>query len=252
MLPRALHHHVSRDCCPRGGGWEAAPPRREEEENSTTRRRGRKATSPKTGRRQATPPPDRQIVGSLSICRFAHLILASDLGRQAHKSTQTHNFATFLKFIKCQNIKVNFDFVRVNTTNERTGLSTETTRRRVRRTTTHQQAQHELARLDHLNGSRISVGNLDDHVTPRLFGCEAGCTRTLGTSSRPAVRQAVVARCEFQSVAARSRQCVYPSETSTCRSVSTPRRSWVNSITFSCRASCAALTTGMRCLALAS
>ena len=35
--------------------------------------------------------------------------------------------------------------------------------------------------------TRISVGNLDDLVTPRLFGCEAGCARTLGTSSRPAV-----------------------------------------------------------------
>ena len=71
-----------------------------------------------------------------------------------------------------------------------------------------------------------------DLVTPRLCGCEAGCTRTLGTSSRPAVCQAVVARCAFHSVAARSHRCVYPSETSTCRSVSTLRRAWVNSTTF--------------------
>ena len=42
--------------------------------------------------------------------------------------------------------------------------------------------------------TRISFGNLDDLVTPRFFGCEAGCTRTLGISSRAAVRQAVVAR----------------------------------------------------------
>ena len=53
--------------------------------------------------------------------------------------------------------------------------------------------------------TRISVGNLDDLVTPRLFGCEAACARTL---DRPAVRQAVVAGCAFPSVAARSRLCV--------------------------------------------
>ena len=47
-------------------------------------------------------------------------------------------------------------------------------------------------------------------------------------------------------VAARSRQCVYPCETSTCRSVSTFRRSWVSSIISCCTASCAALTSDMR------
>ena len=56
--------------------------------------------------------------------------------------------------------------------------------------------------------TRISVGNLDDLVTPRLFRCEAGCTRALGTSSREVVRQAVVAGCAFHSVAAHSRLCV--------------------------------------------
>ena len=52
--------------------------------------------------------------------------------------------------------------------------------------------------------------------------------------------------CAFQSVAARSLFCMYPSETSSCRSVSTLRRSWVNSIIFCCRASRAALTSYMR------
>ena len=52
--------------------------------------------------------------------------------------------------------------------------------------------------------------------------------------------------CAFQSVAARSLFCMYPSETSSCRSVSTLRRSWVNSIIFCCRASRAALTSDMR------
>ena len=66
---------------------------------------------------------------------------------------------------------------------------------------------------------RIFVGNLEDLVTARLFGCEAGCTRTLGTSSWVAVRQAVVAGCVFRSVAVGSRLCVYLSETSTCWSV---------------------------------
>ena len=59
-------------------------------------------------------------------------------------------------------------------------------------------------------------------------------------------------KCAFQSVPARSRQCVNPSKTSTCRSVSTLRRSWVNSIIFCCRASCAALTSDMRWPASAS
>ena len=52
--------------------------------------------------------------------------------------------------------------------------------------------------------------------------------------------------CAFQSVAVRSLFCMYPSETSSCRSVSTLRRSWVNSNIFCCRASRAALTSDMR------
>ena len=103
--------------------------------------------------------------------------------------------------------------------------------------------------------TRISVGNLDDLVTARLLCLAAAKLAALGSLGQ-ALGQLFV-KLSSQGVhfsrllLALVSACTHLRR-QTCRSVSTPRRSWVNSIIFCCRAACAALTSDMRWLASAS